>query len=102
MTLTLKELGTVVVSKVEEHKGQFYIRDSEALERLSDALCADVGFAVLVYDNAHNVWGLVVYVEIPEDVERIGSDTVLFIVDSIEGKAEFGLDVHERACRSDV
>ena len=102
MTLTLKELGTVVVSQVEEYRGQFYIRDSEALGKISDALCADVGFAVLVYDNAHNVWGLVVYAETPGDIERIGSDTVLFIVESIEGKAEFGLDVHERACRSDV
>lgn len=101
MTLTLKELGTVVVSRVEEYRGQFYIRDSEALGKISDALCADVVFAVLVYDNVHDVWGLVVYVELPEAVERIGSDTVLFIVESIEGKSEFGLDVHERACSAD-
>lgn len=102
MTLTLKELGTVVVSQVEEYRGQFYIRDSEALEKLSDALCGDVVFAVLVYDNAHDIWGLVVYAEYSEEVKGIDSDTVLFIVESIEGKAEFGLDIHEWACRPDV
>ena len=101
MTLTLKELGTVVVSQVEEYRGQFYIRDSEALGKISDALCADVGFAVLIYDNAHNVWGLVVYAEYSEEVKGIDSDTTLFIVENIEGKSEFGLDIHEWACSAD-